>query len=287
MLYAPGTHSPSLPGNAALSATEKLPAYASMLSAYHRAYAPELKAMVASLPVHSGNRVLDLACGDGVYANWLAEGVGPRGSVTALDVSPAFLDVARANTAGGLVQFVAAAAERMPFADATFDLVWCAQSLYSLPDPVEAIRLMARVVRQGGTVAVLENDSLHHILLPWPIEVELAVRQAELLSLVKSSDKPRKYYVGRQLIAVFRKAGLTDCRNSTRATNRAAPLSPDVLGFLEKYLNELRDRALPHLEPKMKVRFETLVDPGSDSYLLHQPDLTVTCLDHVVLGVKP
>lgn len=270
-----------------MPAAEKLPDYAPMLSDFHRAYAVELKAMIASLPIRAGDRVLEMACGDGVYANWLADRVGPRGSVTALDVSPAFLGVARANPVNGPVRFVAAAAERMPFADDTFDLVWCAQSLYSLPDPVEAVRLMRRVATRGGTVAVLENDSLHHILLPWPVEVELAVRKAELIRFVEASDQPRKYYVGRHLNAVFRQAGLTDCRKSTRATNREAPLSPEMHGFLEKYLDELRDRAKPHLDPEMWARFEPLVNPGSDAYLLNQHDLTVTCLDHVVLGVKP
>lgn len=264
-----------------------LPDYAPMLADYHRAYAPELQAMVAGLPIRAGDRVLELACGDGVYARWLAERVGPTGSVTALDASPAFLDLARRRAADRPVHVVAAAAEAMPFADDTFDLVWCAQSLYSLPDPVEAVRLMRRVVRPGGVVAVLENDTLHHVLLPWPIEVELAVRAAELAGFVAESDRPRKFYVGRQLVEVFRKAGLTGCRKRTWATNRQAPLDPAERGFLEKYLDDLRGRALPRLEPALAARFEPLVDPRSGAYLLDQPDLTVTCLDHVVSGVKP
>ena len=270
-----------------MSDAETLPDYAPMLADYHRAYARELRAMVASLPIREGDRVLEMACGDGVYSRWLAERVGRRGSVTALDVSPAFLDLAGMNTAGHRVDFVAAAAERMPFADNTFDLVWCAQSLYSLPDPVEAVRLMARVVRPGGVVAVLENDSLHHILLPWPVEVELAVRAAELLAFVDESEHPRKYYIGRRLNEVFREAGLEDCRKSTWATNRQAPLGPDERGFLGKYLRDLLERAGPRLEPTMRARFESLVDSRSDDYLLDQPDLTVTCLDHVVRGTKP
>lgn len=270
-----------------MATVEKLPDYATMLSAYHRAYASELRRMVAGLPIHPGDHVLEMACGDGVYAGWLSERVGATGSVTALDASPAFLDEAQKNTSGRRVNLVAAAAEAMPFADDTFDLVWCAQSLYSLPDPVESVRLMRRVVRPGGAVAVLENDSLHHVLLPWPVEIELAVRAAELAALVEESDRPRKFYIGRELCEVFRKAGLTDCRKQTWATTRQAPLSPDERAFLTGYLDDLYDRTRPHLEPRIAARFEALVDPDSDAYLLDQPDLTVTCLDHVVRGTKP
>lgn len=264
-----------------MTTAAKLPGYAGMLTDYHRAYAKELKAMIAGLPVRAGDRVLELACGDGVYSAWLAERVGPDGSVTALDVSAAFLDLARRN-AGPAVGLVAGSAERMPFADDTFDLVWCAQSLYSLPDPVEAVRLMRRVVKPGGVVAVLEDDTLHHILLPWPIEVELAVRAAELVALVAESDRPRKYYVGRQLDEVFRAAGLVQTRKRTYATNRQAPLDPEERGFLEKYLRELFDRTGPHLDAAVRARFGAMVTPGSGENLLDRQDMTVTCLDHVV-----
>jgi len=141
-------------------------------------------------------------------------------------------------------------------------------------------------LRGGGTVAVLENDTMHHILLPWPVEIELAVRRAELLGLVEESDKPRRFYVGRQLCQVFRAAGLVNCQRRTWATNRQAPLGPRVRGFLENYLLDLKERALSHLEPAMADRFERLVDPRSDDYLLDGPDLSVTCIDHVVWGTK-
>jgi ubiquinone/menaquinone biosynthesis C-methylase UbiE len=270
-----------------LAAVDRLPDYAPMLADYHRAFAPELRAMVASLPLRAGDRVLELACGDGFYVRWLAERVGPSGFVTALDASPAFLELARGNAAGHGVGLVAADARAMPFRDDTFDLVWCAQSLFSLPDPVEAVRLMRRVVRPGGVVAVLENDSLHEVLLPWPVEVELAVRAAELAGFAAESDRPWKFYVGRQLFEVFRKAGLTDLRKQSWAVDREAPLSDDLRSFLGGYLDNLRQRTRPHLDPSLAARFEALADPRSGAYLLDQPDLTVTCLVHLVLGTKP
>lgn len=266
---------------------ESLPEYEPMLADYHHAYAEELREMVASLPVKEGDRVLDVACGNGAYSRWLAERVGSSGRVVAVDILPAYLDAARVGTSGERVRFAVADIDRLPFADDTFDLVWCAQSLYSLPSPVETLRRMRQVARPEGTVAVLENDTLHHILLPWPIEVELAVRRAELAGFIEETERPRKFYVGRLLGEVFRAAGIEPCRKRTWASNRQAPLGPRERGFLEKYLHDLRARARPHLEPKLRAKFDRLVDPASEDYLLDDPDLSVTCIDHVVLGVKP
>jgi hypothetical protein len=56
-----------------------IPGYAPALAAYHRAFAEELQSMIAELPIGAGDRVLDVACGDGSYSGWLAEHVGPSG----------------------------------------------------------------------------------------------------------------------------------------------------------------------------------------------------------------
>lgn len=276
-----------MPGN------DRLPDYAPMMADYHAAYAEELRAMIDSLPILPGDRVLDAACGDGTYARWLARRVGPGGGVWAVDRLPAYLDRAQVETrdgspdAGERIQYVTADLDRLPFAADAFDLAWCAQSLYSLPDPVAALKKLAGAVRQGGAVAVLEDDTMHHILLPWPVEVELAVLRAELCDFAAESDRPRKYYIGRQLCRVFHAAGLVGCRKRTWATDRQAPLGPSVRGFLEKYLLDLKGRTLPRLKPPIAATFERLVDPSSDEYLLDAPGLSVTCIDHVVWGTKP
>lgn len=71
--------------------SEGLPPYAGMMADYHMAVASERRGVVTALRAHPGDLVLDMACGDGSYARWLAECVGPAGKVLAADVSPAFL----------------------------------------------------------------------------------------------------------------------------------------------------------------------------------------------------
>ena len=270
---------------------QKLPAYARMMAHYHRAFAADLKAIIEGLPIRRGDRVLDFACGDGSYAQWLAQRVGPKGKVLALDISPAFLDLARRTTlkasGGRRIKFLQANIERLPLMPGSLDLVWCAQSLYSLPDPINALKRMAEVVRPGGHVAVFENDEFHHLLFPWPVEIELALKQAELASFVESSNQPRKYYVGRELCRLFRTAGLKRCQAQGVVFTRQAPLDRAARSFFTAYLENLRQRVGPHLEPSLRDLFNRLASPRSRMFLLSGPDLTVTCVNQVVIGSKP
>jgi ubiquinone/menaquinone biosynthesis C-methylase UbiE len=274
-----------------MATKHRLPSYEPMLAAYHRALAVELRAMVGVLPIAPGQSVLDMACGDGVYSVWLAERVGAAGRVLAVDMRSEYLELARKQSVdspySGIIEYLTASIESLPLEDHSFDLCWCAQSLYSLPDPVEALRHMVRVTRPGGVVAVLEGDSLHHVILPWPVEVELAVRAAELQALKKRSSRAGRYYVGRMLRRVFREAGLEKIETRTFATDRAAPLHPDERAFFTEYLADLGSRVAADLDGSMRGEFNRLVDPSSSDFLLNDADLTATCIDQVVWGRRP
>jgi SAM-dependent methyltransferase len=274
-----------------LPTSADLPEYEPMLAAYHRAFAVELREIVASLPIREGDRVVEMACGDGAYSPWLASRVGPTGFVLAIDVSATYLQVAHGLSSrmdvASRVAHVASPVERLPLTRDTFDLAWCAQSLYSLPDQLAAVRIMADLVRPGGTVAVLENDTLHQLVLPWPVEVELAVRKAELEALAERGDSPSKYYVGRRLSGLFDDAGLVEVHARAWAATRQAPLDAPTREFLVAYLAGLRGRVADRLDVATRRTFLELADPESDTGLVNQPDLTLTVLDHVVTGVKP
>ena len=143
---------------------------------------------------------------------------------------------------------------------------------------------MADLVRPGGTVAVLENDSLHQIVLPWPVEVELAVRAAELEAFAEESKSPRKHYVGRRLVELFHEAGLTEVHARSFAATRQAPLGAAEREFLVAYLDGLRHRVADRLDPSTRGHFLQLVDP--EAGIVSHPDLTLTILNHVVTGIR-
>jgi ubiquinone/menaquinone biosynthesis C-methylase UbiE len=274
-----------------LAKPEGIPEYAATLAAYHAAFAPELRSMVESLPIPSGGRVLDLACGDGSFTQLLAGRVAEAGLVCGVDLASDYLKLAKALAASGpssrRFAFAVGDLARLPFRPGAFDLVWCAQSFYSLPDPVGALRVLAGLVKAGGIVAVLESDTFHQVLLPWPIEVELALRRAELAAFVASADQPRKYYVGRRLRQVFEAAGLRGVRRRCWSLERAAPLDSSTRAFLEAYLHELGGRCGPHLSPDEARMVRPYLDPGSKDYLPSRGDLDFSVVEHVVWATPP
>jgi ubiquinone/menaquinone biosynthesis C-methylase UbiE len=107
--------------------------------------------------IRSGMWVLDVATGPGEPALTVARRVGPRGLVAGVDFSPTMLRRARARArALGVrnVQFHEMDAERLTFADLTFDRVVCRFGLMLMPDAERALAEMHRVLVPGGRVAV-------------------------------------------------------------------------------------------------------------------------------------
>jgi demethylmenaquinone methyltransferase / 2-methoxy-6-polyprenyl-1,4-benzoquinol methylase len=111
--------------------------------------------MVAAACAAPTDRVLDVACGTGLVTRALVRRYGCR--VVGLDQSEQMLARARALTADTPgVEFVRGEAERLPFADGEFDALTFTYLLRYVDDPAATMRELARVVRPGGRVAMLE-----------------------------------------------------------------------------------------------------------------------------------
>ncbi|NIK58207.1 class I SAM-dependent methyltransferase [Kribbella shirazensis] len=125
--------------------------------------------------VHTGQRLLDVACGTGVVARSAADRVGSTGAVIGLDLNPAMLAVAR--DVRPELDWRAGDAGEIPFADDDFDVVTCQAGLMFFPDPTAALREMGRVTRPGGVVAVQVFSALSSqpAYGPW---IEMVARHA-------------------------------------------------------------------------------------------------------------
>jgi hypothetical protein len=122
------------------------------------------------------------------------------------------------------------------------------------------------------------------MILPWPPELELAVRAAQLAALAADEGDPSA--VGRDLCALFAAAGLEDCRVRSYSTVRQAPLEPDEERYLRWHLADLRERAGPQLGAAEREAFDALLDPSSEQFMLRRPEFTVTYLDLVAVAVR-
>jgi demethylmenaquinone methyltransferase / 2-methoxy-6-polyprenyl-1,4-benzoquinol methylase len=107
-----------------------------------------------------GSRVLDVATGTGDLALELARRVGPRGEVVGSDFAEAMLDRARAKAAraedGARPRFEWADAMRLPYPADSFDAATVGFGARNFEDLARGLSEMARVVRPGGRVVVLE-----------------------------------------------------------------------------------------------------------------------------------
>jgi demethylmenaquinone methyltransferase/2-methoxy-6-polyprenyl-1,4-benzoquinol methylase len=107
----------------------------------------------------NGANALDACCGTGDLALALARLVGRGGQVTGLDFSGEMLERARKKPrpeGAAEISWVQGDATAMPFADNSFSAATIGFGLRNLPDPEGGLRELARVVRPGGKVVVLE-----------------------------------------------------------------------------------------------------------------------------------
>ncbi len=117
------------------------------------------RALVDEIAPASGQRILDVASGTGMVAAELLSRAGDC-TVLGLDQSTEMLARARARFDGGpdsaRIELIVGQAERLPFADATFDALTFTYLLRYVDDPPATMRELARVLKPGGRIASLE-----------------------------------------------------------------------------------------------------------------------------------
>lgn len=114
---------------------------------------------VDSVAVGPGDVALDVCCGTGDMTLELAHRVGPGGSVVGCDFSESMLDIARekAHADGASnARFEWADALRLPYDEGRFDAVTVGFGVRNLADLDRGLAEMARVLRPGGRLAILE-----------------------------------------------------------------------------------------------------------------------------------
>jgi demethylmenaquinone methyltransferase/2-methoxy-6-polyprenyl-1,4-benzoquinol methylase len=118
------------------------------------------QALIEMAQVQPGEKALDVCCGTGDIAFALQEaGAG----VTAVDFSPAMLAVAEkragkitSKSPSGSLQFLAADAMQLPFADESFQIVTVGYGLRNLSSWERGLEEMTRVATPGGRILILE-----------------------------------------------------------------------------------------------------------------------------------
>jgi 2-polyprenyl-3-methyl-5-hydroxy-6-metoxy-1,4-benzoquinol methylase len=97
------------------------------------------------VPPGKGRTALDVGARAGVQTRWLQS----RGyQVTSIDMEPCFSECLQVD-----------ANQRLPFADESFDLIWCSEVIEHLEDPAFAMTELRRVTKPGGTLVLTTPNS--------------------------------------------------------------------------------------------------------------------------------
>jgi ubiquinone/menaquinone biosynthesis C-methylase UbiE len=115
------------------------------------------EAILPTLPVKVGDKVVDVGCGFGDTAIELAQRVGPTGSVLGLDCCEGFLELARADAAAAgveNVEFVEGDVQSYPF-DHEFDFCFSRFGTQFFENPVAGLRNMRQSLKPGGMMTMI------------------------------------------------------------------------------------------------------------------------------------
>ncbi len=209
--------------------------------------------------------VLDLGAGTGAGTLALARRF-PGATVTAVDVSPQMLHHLRHKAhAAGLadrVHTVEADLDKGATGN-TADLVWAANSLHHLTDPVGTLRELRAAINPGGHLAALEMDAFPRFLPGDELETRCHAAVAE----ARAADMP---HLGADWGPLLRAAGYT-VQDQHRFEIDLRPPLPEATGrYAQTTLRRLRHGLEGTLSAEDLVALEALADAAP-----HRPDLTV------------
>jgi len=253
--------------------------FTASLERMNRFQEPEARALIADLGLTPGSRGLDVGCGVGLYALWLAEAVGPRGHVTGIEPGADRVEAARAlvgaAAAGDRLEFRTGDASALDFPDASFDWVWCGDVLHHIQDTQGALEQMTRVLRPGGLLVVKESQALPAMFLPGHPELEKRLQQAEI---ARSRDEAgeRSFQERRQRTPKsLREAGLGGIAVRTYLLTRRAPLDAAARDYIQRTVFDRNwgARLDDFLDPADRARRAALCDTGAPGGgMLASPD---------------
>ncbi|RDI65843.1 methyltransferase domain-containing protein [Nocardia pseudobrasiliensis] len=156
-----------------------------------------------ALAVRPGESAVDIGSGSGSEVMTLADAVGSTGTAIGVEPDPSLLTTAqrRAAAAGSGARFVPGDAYNLPLGTGDFDVALCERVFQHLTSPNRATAEIARVLKPGGRVVVMDSDWGTAIVHPG----DRTVVHSVIETLIANTTNP---FAGRRLPGLLTEAGL-------------------------------------------------------------------------------
>lgn len=250
----------------------------SSLELMNRFQEPEVRPLLSQLSLPVGSRGVDVGCGVGLYALWLADVIGSAGRVLAIDPSAERIAEAeqRINAAPQADRITLRLADGTAIdePDDSFDWVWCSDVLHHIEEGVMALKEFARIVRPGGSIFIKESQVLRALLLPGHLDLERQLQRADV-EFQKQEAGACSFQERRQrTFQTMLQAGLCEVSVRTIIVQRQAPLDNIAKQYLQKAIFDRTwgPRLRPWLDEHDWERRSALCEADSPQSILARPD---------------
>ena len=178
------------------------------LDVIHAVYGPASLRALEAAAVASATRAADIGCGTGTVTRWMAAQMGSSGQVVGIDIAPEQVEVAKAtapSAGSAAITYQTGSAYDTGLPDASFDLVFCRLVLCHLQDPAKAVAQVARLLRSGGRLVLVDMDLRDTFTMPACPSYQAYINECVIPYETKIGVD---YSVGRRLPQLMLDAGL-------------------------------------------------------------------------------
>jgi len=246
---------------------------------------PELRALIAALPLVPGAHILAAGAPDPRLSTWLLEHLTHGGRVVSVGGRMAIAEEPPPDP--GADRSLVAELRALPFPPATFDLVWLLRTRDWLPTPLLVARSLAASLRPGGCLTATSTNLVPSMIFAWDEELERALRRA-WREYRRDADRFRTGGSAspRRLVGLLREIPLDAVKVHTIPIDRIAPLAPATEAYLLETVFRGRwgHRLRPYLSRTHWDVLRRLTDPASPDYALTRPDFHLIETLTVVTG---
>ena len=254
------------------------------------AKAPQRTKQIVDLPISAGDRILDVCCGPGHYAEQFAMMTGPLGHVYGVDKDPTHIEQAERRKAISIVRNLLTydthdvASGMIPtiIGRDQPDVVTIFNSLFYFDDQPSILKLYFDRLKLGGRLIIKDSDFGHFCVSPFDTSLQHRVIEAAERDATTSFDN----FAGRRLFSLAQT--IAGAKLSARIWPYVvhAPLSNELRRYVSMNLMTLLDQGRPRLKNSDAEKWSKLYDAARPEAHINSSSFFFTMNEIVVIAAK-